>query len=184
MIITECKRRLTKSGDIAEVKSLSFCDRLQATIKKSNNFTGTMLILDCSGSMGEKYDGKSKYEYLLDAIRELKCDKLYFNSVVRTTQMYPSGSTNLTAALEAIPPTTKKIILVSDGLPDNQDSALNVAESRRIPIETILIGDDPKGIAFMKTLSAVSGGRVATNVKIEDLPTLKGQLLALSGSGR
>ena len=168
-------------------QSLSFTERLQTAIKKNekgSNFMGTILVLDCSGSMGEKYDGKSKYEYLLDATRELKCEKLYFNSVVRPIQMYPSGSTNLTAALEACPHGIQKIVLVSDGLPDNQDSALNVAESRRDPIETILIGDDPAGIAFMKTLSAVSGGRVSTNVKVEELHVLKGELLALAGGVR
>ncbi len=139
------------------------------------------LLLDCSGSMNERYNGKSKYDYLQEAMREIPWKKLYFNSIIKNTPLYPCGGTNLESGILAVDSTFSKIILVSDGLPDNEEAAIRAAKVKGIPIETILIGDDPKGIEFMKRLSLLTGGKTSTNIKIEELSLLKGHLLALKG---
>jgi len=74
----------------------------------------------------------------------------------------PSGNTNLTGALEYIKPADGagiKIIINSDGDPDNEITALDVARHFKTRIDTVYIGPEGgHGADFLRRLSAATGG--------------------------
>lgn len=73
----------------------------------------------------------------------------------------PISGTNLTGALEFVRPadgTGIKFIVASDGLPNDEGSALKVAASMA-PVDTVFIGSDPEGAEFMRKLAKASGGK-------------------------
>jgi hypothetical protein len=75
----------------------------------------------------------------------------------------PSGSTALHLALDAasiLRPA--KVIVMSDGQPDDEDAALAMAQKIPGIIDIFFCGDDQdrKGITFMHKLARVGGGRV------------------------
>jgi hypothetical protein len=76
------------------------------------------------------------------------------------------GSTNLTRALQALhAERPKHVILISDGEPDNADTAIRAALALTCKISTIYCGDETntQAIAFLKKLTLCSrGGLIGT----------------------
>jgi Mg-chelatase subunit ChlD len=76
----------------------------------------------------------------------------------------PSGGTDLAGALDlAATVWPAEVIVISDGMPADEDAALRAAE--RIPgtISVLFVGsdDDQRGLVFLRRLAAVGGGQFA-----------------------
>lgn len=73
----------------------------------------------------------------------------------------PMGNTDLEAALLlAASVWPSEVIVISDGLPDDQDAAIRAANQVPGIISVLFVGDDGdvEGAAFMRRLAAVGGG--------------------------
>lgn len=73
----------------------------------------------------------------------------------------PNGTTNLTEALKfvAVADGTVDFIVISDGEPDNEESALEVASKFESKISTVYVGPEGgAGREFLKKLAQKSGG--------------------------
>jgi len=120
----------------------------------------TIILADVSGSMGED----EKWSALLGALADFpSITKLFFSSDVTDKQPpHPGGGTALHLGFEHLRQGGhKKIILVSDGLPDDQERALVTAINLRLPVHIIFVGDNPAGRRFMETLAAATKGSAA-----------------------
>lgn len=85
---------------------------------------------------------------------------------------FQAGSTNMVKALQAVHGMDglAKIILISDGYPDNPDTTLEEASRFKCPIETIYIGPgEDAGYLFLKKLSQATGGRASLACNAEQL---------------
>jgi Mg-chelatase subunit ChlD len=73
----------------------------------------------------------------------------------------PMGGTDLTGALElAATVFPSEVIVISDGLPADEASALKAAELIPGTISVLFVGsdDDQRGLEFLRRLAAVGGG--------------------------
>jgi hypothetical protein len=138
-------------------------------LDKSDVLEKTLFLLDISGSMDSLMEGKHKIDHLRDIMSKYPNAKMVcFSSKVATINSAkhipnPNGSTNLALALtyakmekdESI----QRIVLVSDGEPDDKNLAFKAAESLALPIDIIFIGN--KGTdaeVFMEQLAKVTNG--------------------------
>jgi predicted metal-dependent peptidase len=153
--------------------SLSLAQKMRqglATIREEKALAkaaeGIILLLDVSGSMSEHVGEKRKIDHLREAVQDyVSLRKVSFSyGVTEGSIPNPSGSTNLAGAFEyLLASRPKEIILISDGLPDSQESALAAAKSLACPVNVIYIGPGgDEGEAFMKRLAAETGGKQAT----------------------
>lgn len=129
-----------------------------------------VIVADISGSMSGK-----KFERLKAGLAELVesvpgCKILAFNDLAVWVEgpgsiPTPDGSTDLAQALEkanaAFPP---RVVVISDGHPNNDVAALAAAERCPGQIDVRYIGpdDDRHAIAFMQRLAHMGGGQVVT----------------------
>lgn len=93
----------------------------------------------------------------------------------------PFGSTNLAGALDFVRPADGcaiKLIIISDGEPDNSQAALDLAEKFQTKIDTIYCGPElGTGRDFLARLSALTGGQASVN-DLGDLSKTVRRLLA------
>ena len=130
-----------------------------------------LFLLDVSGSMNERIGEKKKINHLRDVMANYQDAKiLCFSSNVHKlsdTQSIPDpdGSTNLGKAFKYIIADTEvekpeRVVLVSDGEPDNERDALEQAKNLALPIDIIFIGEkESKGNRFMHQLASATGGQ-------------------------
>lgn len=136
-----------------------------------------LLIVDVSGSM-EAQDapgGKSRHEAAEAELRRLQADfpgKIGVICFSDHAQFVPTGipirmngSTNLAGALSFVKAADGlgiKLIVISDGQPDDPGQALSIAQTFKSKIDTVYIGPedggDWGGRGFLKQLAAASGG--------------------------
>lgn len=159
-----------------------------------------IVIADLSSSMScSAFDGKTRHECLQEAMTPFKgrVQVLAFNSSVWEVDAdalpHPSGSTNLSEALEvarSLEPV--HVLVISDGAPNSRDAALKAAEklAEICTIDAMYIG--PEGdtgcIEFMRTLAEEIGrGRFIDFRVDKESPLLLEQkidsLLALPAPG-
>lgn len=158
-----------KPLDLTKKISLNFekLDLHKEEVRKKRLFA-----LDVSGSMDDKIGEKRKINHLRDVMAKYPDAKiLCFSSNIKKasgTQSIPDpgGSTNLAGAFKYInenmmkiePP--ERIVLVSDGEPDDERGALERAKNLSLPIDIIFIGEkDSKGHKFMHQLATATGGQ-------------------------
>lgn len=131
-----------------------------------------LFVLDVSGSMDDKVGEKRKINHLRDVMATYQDAKiLCFSSNIKKasdTQSIPDpgGSTNLGGAFKHIHQNLMKIdaperlVLVSDGEPDDEQDALEQAKNLSLPVDIIFIGEkESRGNRFMHKLSSVTGGQ-------------------------
>src|SRR5262249_40578770 len=98
----------------------------------------------------------------------------------------PAGGTNLTAALEFIRPadgTGMRFIVISDGEPDDEHSALELAKNFQTKIDTIFAGpEDSPGRDFLRRLAEASGGK-AVSQTVREIPYLANSIQGLLTTG-
>lgn len=87
----------------------------------------------------------------------------------------PFGSTNLANALDFVKPADGcgiRLIIISDGEPDNPEAALDLAKKFSTKIDTLYCGPElGSGADFLKRLSALTGGQAVTQ-SVSDLDNL------------
>lgn len=136
-----------------------------------------VLLADISGSMSESAGERRKIDLLRDAIaastQSAPARLFVFSSGVREVQSIPEpeGSTNLAGALRTVQQVDPGVTLViSDGHPDNDGAALEVARTYRGAIDVLYIGPagDSAAIEFMRALAKAAGG----DVRMYDLARL------------
>lgn len=138
-----------------------------------------VVIVDTSGSMAtqDSRGGKSRYTIAceeLAALQGAKPGRIAVLSFSNQTMFCPDGKpfnqdggTNLTGALEFAKVADVpgiQFIVISDGEPDNKQTALKVAKEYKNKIDVIFVGPEhsPAGRIFLQELAAASGGSLVT----------------------
>jgi hypothetical protein len=167
------------------------------------------LLLDVSGSMSHR-EGASerrRIDLLAEALTQTLpavpgARVLTFSHTVqelagweprRFTLPEPAGGTALHAALEAVArlvPRPERLLLISDGEPDDPQAALTAARGLRpMMINALFVGDDRDAAAkgFMRAL-AIAGGdprSIASQLKLDKpADVAKAATLLLTASAR
>jgi hypothetical protein len=164
---------IKKSGNSSIEKSLAQMLKTQEKeLSKSKEKPVVCLICDCSGSMAEMAKTAPKIEVLAKSVSNLQTSLastyririIMFNHdavFVDRISPYASGGTALHLALrlaKSVKP--DKIIVLSDGLPDYEEKALNEAMGLKCPISCIYIGPEGgSGFAFLQKLASCNSGQ-------------------------
>ena len=125
------------------------------------------MLLDVSGSMIRSIGNQRKIDMLRSAVSGYKGIKQYvFSDRVTETEYIPEpyGSTELHTAFQYISKANpQKLLLVSDGLPDDPKISIETGKALKIPIDVLYIGNSgDEGEQFMKQLAEVTGGKFMT----------------------
>lgn len=127
-----------------------------------------VFLLDVSGSMSEHIDGMRKIDHLRSLIQDYPENrKISFSANIWENKI-PEPQTNTDMALgfrhiKTLLPKPTIVVLVSDGLPDSHDYAIQEAVSLKIPINIAYIGKkEESGEVFMKKLASITGGKEFT----------------------
>ena len=133
-----------------------------------------LVVIDQSGSMWAKdvSGGRTRLgaaETELSRIQKQNPGKVGVISFSSTVEFSPGGlpnreggSTNMAGALNFVHVADGacQIVLISDGEPDNESTALVAARRFANPIHTIYIGPESgEGRQFLERLAAMTGGR-------------------------
>lgn len=146
-----------------------------------------LVLLDVSWSMenDDARGGRTRHEVAeeelirLQNTNEGKIALVCFSSTTQVCfdgrPVKANGGTDLAHGLSSIKMvdgTGIKILVISDGEPDNEQKALNVAKTFSSPINTLYIGPERErgGRAFLDKLSAQSGGK---SMKSEEIGSLE-----------
>jgi Mg-chelatase subunit ChlD len=153
-----------------------------------------IIVCDTSGSMGthDSRGGKSRYDVACEELAALQGSmpgKIAVISFASEVTFCPNGvpfnygsGTDLAGALTFVKAADMipgmKFILVSDGEPDDQASALRVASQFKNKIDVIFVGNEksPTGRAFLEKLAKTTGGQTVT---AEAAKTLAAQVQVL-----
>mgnify|MGYP005867113643 FL=1 len=169
---TDIDRRLAiVPGSLADIASAGKQSVAQA-------FVGVevVIIVDTSGSMDSRDSTgeRSRYDVACEHLAELQTSLPGRVAVIAFSDtaafcpngipMFLGGRTDMTGALQfakiADAPGVR-FIVISDGEPDNSQTALQVAATYRNRIDTIYVGPEymPYGRDFLQRLAAASGGQ-------------------------
>lgn len=156
-----------------------------------------IVVVDTSGSMEEMdaRGGKSRYDVACEELRRLQRDLpgkiavIAFSSWVQFepsgVPTFLSGGTNLAEALRFVKPADGcvKFVVISDGYPDNETEAVQVARTFESKIDTVYVGpeDERSGADFLKRLAASTGGRNVVAEKAIELAETVETLLLRAG---
>ena len=153
-------------------QSLSAIAQAQKAVKDAKS---SFLLLDCSGSMGEHCEpNRPKITALREVVDSLRKGGLDFTQVVFPGGQFgaeisaaipePGGSTPLHAALEvANVEGAKHVVVVSDGIPDDEHSVELIAQvlkKKGVKVDVFYVGPYPHpGEKFLKGIASMTGGR-------------------------
>jgi Mg-chelatase subunit ChlD len=176
------KKNLLRSNN--DEKSLSLSQKLTKgleEIKAKKDFLKKIFLLDISGSMEMYVEGRSKLDHLRHIMKDYpEARKVCFSSDVYcnvdrngnvdcTIPTSAHGSTDLARAirhLRGLAKRPERIVLISDGEPDDMVAATREATGFSVPIDIIFIGQKgSSGERFMIDLARLTRGRQFT---IED----------------
>ena len=140
-----------------------------------------LILLDMSGSMSshDAPGGRSREQVAEEDVIRLQathkgrialfCFADYAIFAPGGVPLNCGGSTNMIAALRYIQPADDcglKIILVSDGMPNDPTETLKVAREFKNRIDTLFCGpesDVEGGRAFLEKLATITGGQAVTS---------------------
>jgi Mg-chelatase subunit ChlD len=175
------KSSLTSKNDEKRLSLSQKLSRGLEEIKAKKDFLKKIFLLDISGSMDCYVDGKSKLGHLRSIMKDYpEAVKICFSSDVycnvdrngNVDCVIPTsahGSTDLARAigyLRGLAKRPERIVLISDGDPDDPNAAMREATGFSVPIDIIFIGQKgSSGERFMINLAKFTGGRQFT---IED----------------
>lgn len=146
-----------------------------------------VVLVDTSGSMGSRdsTEGRSRYEVACAELETLQNNfpgKIGVISFNDTPTFCPNGvplqphlGTGIAAALKfakiADLPGGMKFVLISDGMPDDPNAALNIARTYHNKIDVIYVGPEshPTGRDFLERLAKASGGQTLTADRVKGL---------------
>jgi hypothetical protein len=159
---------------------------LSAVAKKNNRSLAVgfmdvkaFVMVDVSASMGasDAPGGKSRYDAACEQLEYLQNQnpgEIAVAAFSSQTQFCPAGvpvyfgeDTDMVRALNMLKMadgTDIRLILISDGEPNNEQQTLDIAKHFRSKIDTIFVGpEDGHGREFLKQLSSATGGISITN---------------------
>jgi hypothetical protein len=141
----------------------------------------TILLLDTSSSMAEPVGSRRRIDVLGDILRQIVptapgARLIAFSSTVREIEPgaplpEPGGSTDLAAALTYIGSLQpQRIVVISDGEPNEPDAALAAARALGCAIATYYAGGERNhaAVAFLRALAWCSGDGLG-DTRIADL---------------
>lgn len=153
-----------------------------------------VILCDTSGSMDahDSRGGRTRYEVALEELARLQGDlpgKLCVIGFASQPAFAPTGQpiftgtgTNLAAALQFVKiadDDDMRFIVISDGQPDEEARALQVAAGFRGRIDGVFVGPegDSSGRRFLERLAAAHGGRAVVAAQACQLAAQSKQLL-------
>jgi hypothetical protein len=176
-------------------------DRLRQTAQRSSaddfvhaRTRRSLLLIDCSSSMGNTVVGGEEGERRIDALRKIV-------ETLRTTHPVPMvsfpgndiveripeprGMTPLAGAIDfARLQEANHIVLVTDGVPDSRNAAYAAGDAFRGPIDVFYIGTaEEEGAAFCKELARRTGGKFGVTDLVGAPKLLAGKIQLLLGDG-
>jgi Mg-chelatase subunit ChlD len=146
-----------------------------------------VVLVDVSGSMAAKdsRDNRSRYDVALEELASLQAHlpgKIAVVAFSDSVAFIPGGQppfmgsgTNLAAALrfaKVADVPGMRFVVISDGSPDDEQAALNVAKTYSNRIDTIYVGPESgyaMGREFLETLARASGGQSTTADRVQEL---------------
>lgn len=157
-------------------KALTLSDKIRVGLKEMKlekaeivAKQGVVFLLDISGSMQERVEGKRKIDHLRDVMQAYRDTRqVCFSHHVWETNKIPEPQSNTDMAqgfsyLQTLAPHPNLVVLVSDGEPDNPSDAEAQALALHIPVNIIFIGmKGSYGEVFMLRLAQLTGGKVHT----------------------
>lgn len=175
-------------SDVTQSQTRALTREERMKMQKTTPQGAELALCDISGSMaGPAKDGRRCIDCLRDAMAPLvgQVHVLAFESQVHEVDAdlipEPMGGTDLTRALDrALQLKPKAVLVVSDGEPNNRDTALEAARmivaQLKIRINVIYIGpDDTSAKDFMKELAKIGHGRYKEFDIAVNNPLLLGQ---------
>lgn len=135
--------------------------------------SGVYILLDYSGSMKEYEGSRRRIDHLREAMKGIILDNpdatlisftCGYAQEMKATEINdkePAGGTPMAEAIElATRKQAKRIIIVSDGQPDNKTAAHAAACRANARIDIVYLGSDHdrETIAFMSGLATATGG--------------------------
>lgn len=154
-----------------------------------------VIVVDVSGSMDLRdVDGKpgqTRYSVACDELDRLQASMpgrvavVAFSSTVQFVwggrPPFLGGGTDMAEALRFIKPADgcgMRIVLISDGEPNDQAETLTEAKRFTSPIDCVYVGPEgARGAAFLKQLASATGGQSAT----KQIPQLAAHIAGLLG---
>jgi Mg-chelatase subunit ChlD len=137
----------------------------------------TVILCDVSGSMALPVGAKRKIDILKEALEDSAREEdviCVFDSAPRVVGrgpkhahvLEPGGQTDMAAGIRlAATYNPARTLVISDGLPDSEQSAIAAADALPGIIDVLYIGpeNDSQAIAFMNRLARAGCGRVVVN---------------------
>ena len=174
---------------------------LGAVSKKNNSsiamgFMGVkvLVMVDVSGSMMDRDtgDGSSRYEVAVKQLELLQAENpgevavcCFSNGAQFCPGGVPlmlSGTTDMVAALRMMlmaDNTGIRLILISDGEPDDDEKTIALARKFKSKIDTVFVGSESgRGRSFLKELSAATGG-ISITTEVNQLGKLSDNITRL-----
>jgi len=156
--------------------SLGYLEQQGKSIAESFLNVDAIVMIDISASMRERdcQNGEMRHTVACDELRRLQRQipgKLAIIEWATGHAFVPGGapsspdgwSTNMAGVLEFVKQaddTGIKLILISDGEPDSEDTTLDIAQTFKSKIDTVYIGrEGGRGADFLRKLSALTGGK-------------------------
>lgn len=146
-----------------------------------------IVIVDTSGSMSanDSRDNKSRYTVACEELAQLQANLpgkiaviAFSNEVAFCPSGIPTnygGGTELATALQFTKVADNipgmRFILISDGEPHNEQTAMAVARTYKNKIDVIYVGpeDRPTGRTFLQRLAMATGGQSVTSACAKEL---------------
>lgn len=153
-----------------------------------------VIMIDCSGSM-EMHDsqgGRSRHAVACEHLARLQAEfpgKIAVVAFSSHAQFMPGGvppqpigGTDVTGALtfsKKMDGPGVQFVLISDGQPDDEASALAVAKTYKAKISTIYVGPETErgGADFLRRLAVANGGQFQTADRVTLLADVMRPLL-------
>lgn len=180
------KRELATTGKMAKGSLADVASQNNTSIAETFIMADAVVIVDTSGSMGnpDSRDGQTRYAVAVHELEDLQATlsgKIAVLSFASSCHFCPNGiphrptgSTNLTGALgmaKIADIGQMRFILISDGMPDQPESALKIAGTFTNQIDTIYVGpeDRQRPQDYLARLAEASGGMSTTSACVKEL---------------
>jgi hypothetical protein len=143
----------------------------EVSLTKLEQQAYTCLLLDVSGSMVDLVGEGEEASRKIDTLR-LLADRFNIRQFVFSSTCYesraipePSGGTDLAYAFRVVKSQRiKKVVLITDGLPNSEESALN--EALGLEVDIYYVGPEPRP-DFLNRLASLTKGLVKSGQLLE-----------------